>query len=189
MCPDNTLLSAFHDGEVTSPWKEKIEAHLLECEDCRTLLEGMENQSRLLQDDEEPGYESSFEDIQKLIRHKKNTGESSHIREFRLPVVPLAAAAAAVMAFFMGFIMAGNTGPAASFTDIPLAVSEGWSVPPGDLMVPGEDIEAMLSMIEQGNSSMFDQETSMELPVDLNLALIGDSQLVRTASYSGGSSR
>ena len=189
MCPDNALLSAFHDGEVTSPWKEKVEAHLQECESCRKLLEGMEAQSRLLQDDAEPEYESSFEDLQKLIRHKENTGDARNIREFRLPLMPIAAAAAAVMAFFMGFLMAGTPGPAASFTDIPLAVSEGWSVPPGDLMIPGEDIEAMLSMIEQGESSMFDQETSMELPVDLNLALIGDSELVRTASFSGSSTR
>lgn len=35
MCPDETLLTAYVDDEVPSPWKERIEAHLDQCERCR----------------------------------------------------------------------------------------------------------------------------------------------------------
>lgn len=35
MCPDETLLTAYVDDEVPSPWKERIEMHLDQCERCR----------------------------------------------------------------------------------------------------------------------------------------------------------
>ena len=36
-CPDTSLYSAYVDGEVPSPWKEKLEAHLATCESCRAV--------------------------------------------------------------------------------------------------------------------------------------------------------
>lgn len=33
-CPDADLYSAFVDGEVPSPWKEKLESHLASCPSC-----------------------------------------------------------------------------------------------------------------------------------------------------------
>lgn len=38
MCPDEELLSSFFDGEVPSPWKERIELHLSSCPDCSRKL-------------------------------------------------------------------------------------------------------------------------------------------------------
>ncbi len=48
-CPEPDLHSAYIDGEVNSPWREKIEAHLASCESCRTelaKLEGLRNMLR-----------------------------------------------------------------------------------------------------------------------------------------------
>lgn len=39
MCPDETLLTAFVDNEVPSPWKDRIELHLEQCERCRARVE------------------------------------------------------------------------------------------------------------------------------------------------------
>ncbi len=39
MCPDLDLLSAFVDGEVPSPWKERIEAHIKSCASCAAKVE------------------------------------------------------------------------------------------------------------------------------------------------------
>ena len=36
-CPDTSLFSAYVDGEVPSPWKEKLEEHLATCEKCRAV--------------------------------------------------------------------------------------------------------------------------------------------------------
>jgi len=40
MCPDTQLLSIYVDGELPSPWKEKLEAHLLQCPSCGEKLSG-----------------------------------------------------------------------------------------------------------------------------------------------------
>lgn len=38
MCPDPQLISVYADGELPSPWKEKLEAHLEECLECKGKL-------------------------------------------------------------------------------------------------------------------------------------------------------
>jgi len=38
MCPDETLLTAYVDDEVPSPWKERIEAHLDQCARCQSRV-------------------------------------------------------------------------------------------------------------------------------------------------------
>lgn len=38
-CPDSDLYSAYVDGEVPSPWKEKLEAHLASCPVCTKKTE------------------------------------------------------------------------------------------------------------------------------------------------------
>lgn len=37
MCPDRDLVSAFVDGEVPSPWRERLEEHLDSCAKCASL--------------------------------------------------------------------------------------------------------------------------------------------------------
>jgi len=39
MCPEPQLLSIYMDGEMPSPWKEKMESHLTECPACREKIE------------------------------------------------------------------------------------------------------------------------------------------------------
>jgi hypothetical protein len=39
MCPDRQILSVYYDEELPSPWKEKMEAHLALCPECRKLVE------------------------------------------------------------------------------------------------------------------------------------------------------
>ncbi len=36
-CPDTDLYSAYVDGEIPSPWKEKLEEHLASCASCREV--------------------------------------------------------------------------------------------------------------------------------------------------------
>ena len=37
MCPDRDLVSAFIDGEVASPWRERLQEHIASCADCTAL--------------------------------------------------------------------------------------------------------------------------------------------------------
>ena len=38
-CPDSDLYSAYIDGEVPSPWKERLEVHIASCPRCKALAE------------------------------------------------------------------------------------------------------------------------------------------------------
>jgi anti-sigma factor RsiW len=40
MCPDRDLVSAYIDGEVPSPWRERLEEHIAVCADCAALVAG-----------------------------------------------------------------------------------------------------------------------------------------------------
>lgn len=39
MCPDRQLLSVYLDGELPSPWREKLESHLASCLECTMRLD------------------------------------------------------------------------------------------------------------------------------------------------------
>ncbi|MDR1374663.1 MAG: zf-HC2 domain-containing protein, partial [Treponema sp.] len=39
MCPEHQILSVYLDGELPSPWKEKMESHLAGCPGCRKKME------------------------------------------------------------------------------------------------------------------------------------------------------
>ena len=51
MCPDPQLLSIYLDGELPSPWKEKIEAHFTQCSGCKEKLENFKRLQKLFQKD------------------------------------------------------------------------------------------------------------------------------------------
>ncbi|MDR0684504.1 MAG: zf-HC2 domain-containing protein [Spirochaetaceae bacterium] len=48
MCPDKQFLSVYFDGELPSPWKERMEQHLETCSGCRETLETYRKMSRYL---------------------------------------------------------------------------------------------------------------------------------------------
>jgi anti-sigma factor RsiW len=50
MCPDRQILSVYLDGELPSPWKEEMEAHLTRCPECRAKLERYRRLSAFIAD-------------------------------------------------------------------------------------------------------------------------------------------
>jgi hypothetical protein len=48
MCPDKQFLSVYFDGELPSPWKERMEQHLETCSVCRENLEVYRKMSNCL---------------------------------------------------------------------------------------------------------------------------------------------
>jgi anti-sigma factor RsiW len=54
MCPDHELLSAHVDGEVPSPWSERIEQHLAVCHACAEAAERYRNAGFLLREHASP---------------------------------------------------------------------------------------------------------------------------------------
>jgi anti-sigma factor RsiW len=61
MCPDRDLISAYVDGEVPSPWRERLEEHFASCSDCAALLTSYSGLGERLRADsvEEPAAEAA----------------------------------------------------------------------------------------------------------------------------------
>ncbi|MCX7027573.1 MAG: zf-HC2 domain-containing protein [Spirochaetes bacterium] len=49
MCPDKELLSSFVDGEIPSPWRERIENHLAGCSSCSSTVQALQRLKENLQ--------------------------------------------------------------------------------------------------------------------------------------------
>ena len=128
MCPDRQILSLYADNELPSPWKEKTEAHLESCAECRSRCDAYRKISAAMLESRPAG-----EDLQKardrvwerfpaamtgesgqgsegtvlsIVKSEKKSGWKQTIQ---LPL-PLAAAAAAVFIFgviigVIGFMM------------------------------------------------------------------------------------
>jgi hypothetical protein len=55
MCPERQILSVYLDGELPSPWKEKMENHLVSCSLCRKTVETWQRVSGEMRMEEAPG--------------------------------------------------------------------------------------------------------------------------------------
>jgi len=117
MCPDDELLSAYCDGEVPSPWKERIEAHAAVCSKCseriRTYVELHTLLNSLDTEEEKEALDAARQRVFAAIQLKEFDFSKKPARTIgrRLsefwarPVVlpmPVAAAALVVVAFLGG---------------------------------------------------------------------------------------
>ena len=101
-CPDKDLYSAYVDGELQSPWKEKIEVHLVSCEKCRSVVDSYRKISLKLSavSSSELDLDGSFlklyakrQDCLKRMEINKNKPTSWFYKSNKIPVPALAAAA------------------------------------------------------------------------------------------------
>lgn len=118
MCPDRSLWSAFADGEVPSPWKERMERHAAGCSRCASILAGYRGLSAIL-GSELPRQEARALDRARLqasraldarLRGLQAAGskagflQSAWRGSFRIPA-PMAMAAAVAIVVLAGFML------------------------------------------------------------------------------------
>ncbi len=81
MCPDEELLSSFVDAEVPSPWKERIEQHLLSCSACGAKVESYRllgrSLSMLSSPEERKGIGDAKARIAASLAHGKRRAQNS----------------------------------------------------------------------------------------------------------------
>jgi len=106
-CPDLDLYSAYADGEVPSPWKEKLEAHLSTCQKCRARVEQYKKLKTLIRSNNRDlsgtELESSFARVSMrraaLCTGKESGRERSRPEWIHISVrLPLPALAAVILA-------------------------------------------------------------------------------------------
>jgi hypothetical protein len=112
MCPDKQLLSVYYDGELPSPWKEKMDAHLASCPDCRTVTSVYGRLSSLLK---LPVPEEALSDAVCMRMRERLQAVQSRVAPSRVRQVftrrvavplPFAVAAAAAIVFAFAALLA-----------------------------------------------------------------------------------
>ncbi|MDR1429873.1 MAG: zf-HC2 domain-containing protein [Spirochaetaceae bacterium] len=197
MCPDHEVLSVYLDGELPSPWKEKMEQHLAECAECRDRLGTYREVSRILNGVSD-GQDSAFENrlasartrVQARLREKLEKSIYAGVPETRpSPVethpslwrrrlsIPFPAAAAVLL-----LILA-----AAFFASRPL-----FTPPRQDQMAGIEsDIQDIIPVSDMSRALQYlgSQNTDgdiviIRLPESRNFASSGEPTLIRAVDYS-----
>lgn len=185
MCPDESLLSAYVDGEVPSPWKENMESHFRECPVCTGRIAEFRRLDSDIQALQTADLDSSLAAAQKRIaadldfgladsgrstnrsiRAIRREGESrvrqAMSRRISVPA-PLLAASFVIIIFLAGILLGGN-------------VLSGRK--PQSMASASGTIQAGSSSMESINkywtSQKSDQGVTITMPSEVSFEPIGD---------------
>lgn len=95
MCPEDSVLSAYYDGELEAERSEDLSAHISMCERCRGILEGFETTTRQLRESQVPDFSHAMEDTSRRVS----------ARLYREPVLPIWRRNVRIPAFAAGAVL------------------------------------------------------------------------------------
>lgn len=181
MCPDRQLLSVYFDGELPSPWKEKLETHLEACAACSARLRAYRGGSSTLR----AGAPSPEAVEAARGRAWRSVAAVDRLpRSVRGPVlrplaVPVPAAAAALLAVAVGSALVGGPVVAA------LGGNGGKAVARIDTemteALPVADMGGVMRYLESQESPA--DIVIIRLPEAKSFSSFGEPTLVRAADY------
>jgi len=203
MCPEPQLLSIYMDGELPSPWKEKMEAHLKSCPDCadryknfrhlQEMFKKNTHQSRIyIESDGELRPTSAdqtlpeqefIEDAKEKVWRKMETKRRFIRRSFwksslSMPLPAIAAAAAVILAILaVLFIRSGNLLPQNPRSNFILA-SEEEEMP--NIIPTVQDMNSLLQLINSDGTDIL----ILKLPESSNFSRAGEPAIIRAADYT-----
>ena len=200
MCPDRQIISLYFDGELPSPWNEKMTAHLESCPRCRTILSGYRNLGEGFERPSDELITTAQDRIWKKITApelvvigggSKRRAEGTISRQLKAAkriwsrriTLPLPAVAAAALAVFIGFFAlfgARNTSQPLSVEA--LAASEAMNIGIDDYdMIPIHDMSDVIRYLSIQDTADF---MIIRLPEHRNFSPVGQPTLINAADYS-----
>jgi anti-sigma factor RsiW len=182
MCPDRQILSVYLDGELPSPWKEEMEAHLARCPECRARLEQYRRLSAFIAGDRR---DLSAERERVWLNLGKAaggySGNSGRRRFWRQYVaVPLPAAIAAAALFVAAFTLA-VTNYAARRTAPGAPAAAGISLDVQEI-VPVSDMDSFLRYLGNEDTTDF---MIIRLPETRKFSNSGQPLIMKSSGHSG----
>ena len=177
MCPDPQMLSLYHDGELPSPWKEKLESHLADCFVCAERLERLRCLSGALGEPADLSVGPAQDRVWQRLRNPAPARiwpQPIWSRSVRVPLPLLFAAAALVLVF--GVFLAGNSRPAAPSNTALSALDM-------QTLVPVTDLNGIWQYL--GNDDSGDI-VIIRLPESRSFNSYGEPAIIRAAEYGGG---
>lgn len=179
MCPDRQLISLLADGELPSPWKEKLESHLDSCPTCKNIASDYKSLSRALGSIPVEHLEEARARVWNAVSHTVSAERAPSPWTRRL-VLPIPAAIAALLAVALigagGAAIAGG-GPGKRQESIAVIQT------PKTAAVPVSDMSSVLRYLESQDSS--GDILIIRLPDNSDFTYKGQPTLIKAADYSG----
>jgi len=179
------------DGELPSPWKEKMETHFLQCSACREKFANLKRLQELIKEDTSSQHDGAgknrVEDARNRVWQKLEygrrfrSGERIWRRRLSVPM-PAAAAAAVIIALLAVLWLRDERVKNSGFAQQPqepvnfiLAAEE--EIP---VVMPTADINGVLQYLTADGADVI----ILRLPESRNFSRTGDPAIVRAADYS-----
>ena len=188
MCPDRQLLSVYFDGELPSPWKEKMEAHIKNCPECSKQLEAYTSIHRARAEESEPVMEAARQRIWQNLEQRLGYSSSPQRTILRDPRqaawrrsirIPIPAAAAAIVLFaVLAFLLALRINSTTELSGITFA-SEAELDTPG--IIPVSDMADVLQYLDgRDNGDII----ILRLPESRSFVNYGEPAMIKASDYS-----
>ena len=187
MCPDRQILSLYFDGELPSPWKEKMDAHLVSCGKCQSHLAQYHRLKEILEGDR---IEASGE-LKNRVWDRTMGKPARRFSPLRWNKVlwnrsvslpfPAAVAAATVFIIIAFLAIQGIRSPE---TDQEFGIAAGIGAEVQGI-IPISDMDSVLQYLSAEAMSDF---VVIRLPETRSFSSSGEPALLRAADYSRRSS-
>jgi hypothetical protein len=185
-CSFRQWLSVYYDGEMDSPWKEKMEAHIAGCADCAKQLAAFKNISHSLAPAEN---ELPDEAQQRVLQKLETSGHYSGYKDHpawapplwkRRVSIPIPAAAAAVfMLIALAFLWMRSPGRLEKTGAVNMAITAETEILPD--VIPFSGMESVLQYL--GSTDTGDI-IILKLPESRNFASYGEPAIIKAADYT-----
>ena len=183
-CPDRQLLSVYFDGELPSPWKEKMESHIAGCPACTRRLETYRRVSpgRAAAGEGSAGLEAARERVWQKLEQSMGAKPRAVRRGAlwrRNVSIPLPAAAAAIVLLVaLAFLLVLRVTSAEGISGMTFA-SDAEIDAPG--IIPASDMEDVLQYLgSRDNGDII----ILRLPESRNFVNYGEPAIIKAADYS-----
>ena len=174
MCPDRQLLSIYVDGEMPSPWKERMESHLDSCNSCSATAGTFRAIASAVSEIDMENLEAAKARVWRALASSTRFQRSPS--SWRRPLIlPLPAAIAAI--FAVAIITALVTGPLFRTSETSIADIRSDIRP----AIPVTDMGSILRYLETQDSS--GEIIIIKLPDTSDFSFSGEPALVRAADY------
>jgi len=194
MCPDPQLLSVYLDGELPSPWKEKMETHLASCPKCKEKIEDYKKlHCSFNEEDLQKSKDRVWEKLENKIGTRRRFTPRNTMWRRRLSIPLPAAAAAAIVIMVITTLWLRdpvNTGivqRTEAATESLSAENAGFTFVtemerideiPG--MIPTSNISEVLQYLTPNSGTNI---IILQLP-EMNFSRSGEPAMIRAADYS-----
>ncbi|MCL2758944.1 MAG: zf-HC2 domain-containing protein [Treponema sp.] len=184
MCPEPQLLSIYVDGELPSPWNDKMESHLSDCAACREKFENFKRIHDLLKKD---AIQDKQEEIKDRIWRNMETRQrfrphpAMMRRRLSIPLPAAAAAAVILVLLTMLFVRGGQVNKNESPERLDFILAAEDEIP--GIMPVSADLNSVLQYLGVDSTEII----ILRLPESTSFSRTGEPAIIRAADYQQNS--